>query len=163
MENGVKTRATRDELSTDGTIFTTTVTEFRPTGPVMTSHIVFRRLSGSNDFAGQWLDTNYVHQHAIMTLRLDNQTIHISYPNAGQYIDAPLDGSDAVVQGDNPKGVTYGARLAGPRELLSLTKSDGRVLSQGSLKLSDDGRDIIESWWNPDRPNDKGVFVYEKQ
>src|ERR1700757_4276465 len=36
-ENGVKTRATHDELSPDGKVFTTTVTEFRPNGPVITS------------------------------------------------------------------------------------------------------------------------------
>lgn len=50
-ENGVKTRATHDELSTDGKVFATTVTEFRPNGPVITSQIIFSRLSGSNDFA----------------------------------------------------------------------------------------------------------------
>jgi hypothetical protein len=55
-ENGVKTRATHDELSTDGKIFTTTVTELRPNGPMVTSQIVFSRLSGSNDFAGEWRD-----------------------------------------------------------------------------------------------------------
>lgn len=162
-ENGVKTRATRDELSTDGKIFTTTVTEFRPTGPIVTFHTTFPRLSGSSDFTGQWLDMSDIHQHAIMTLRIDNQAMHISFPNAGQYIDAPLDGVDAVVHGYNPNGTTYGARFAGGCELLFLTKSNGKVFSQGSLKLSADGRDIIDTWWNPDRPYDKGVFVYEKQ
>lgn len=90
-ENGVKTRATHDELSTDGKVFTTTVTEFRPSGPVITTQIVFSRLSGSNDFAGQWRDTNYLQQHTDMTLRLDNQALHVDYPSAGQHIDAPLD------------------------------------------------------------------------
>jgi hypothetical protein len=36
-ENGKKTRATHDELSTEGEVFTTTVTEFRQSGPVITS------------------------------------------------------------------------------------------------------------------------------
>jgi hypothetical protein len=104
-EKGAKTRATHDELSTDGKTFATTVTEFRPdqpigndrtlvcvtkggkaldiiarNGPPVTSQIVFSRLSGSNDFAGQWRDTNYLQQHAEMTLRLDNRTLHIDYP-----------------------------------------------------------------------------------
>src|ERR1700688_1612163 len=57
-ENGVKTRATHDEISSDGKFFTTTVTEFRTSGPVITSQIVFSRLSGSNDFAGRWRDTS---------------------------------------------------------------------------------------------------------
>jgi hypothetical protein len=87
-ENGVKTRATHDELSTDGKAFTTTVTEFRPSGPVITSQTVFSRLSGADGFAGQWLDTIYLQQHADMILKLDDQVLHIDYPSAGQQIDA---------------------------------------------------------------------------
>ena len=162
-ENGVKTRATHDELSTDGKVFTTTVTEFRPTGPIITSQIVFSRLSGSNGFAGQWRDTSYLQQHADMTLRLNSQAMHISYPNAGQYIDAPFDGVGAAVHGPNGEGATYAARLAGRRELLYLTKRNGKALAQGSLKLSNDGRIITDSWWNPDRPVDKGTLVYDKR
>jgi hypothetical protein len=163
-ENGVKTRATHDELSTDGKVFTTTVTEFRPNGPIITSQTVFSRLSGSNDFAGQWLDTIYLQQHADMTLRLDNQDLHIEYPSAGQEIDAPLDGVEAPVRGPQaPEGTTYSARSVGRREIRTLTKRNGKVFTQGSLKLSNDGRIITESWWNPDRPADKGTLVYDKR
>jgi hypothetical protein len=99
-----------------------------------------------------------------MTLRLDSQTLHIGYSSAGQYIDAPLDGVDAAVHGPHaPEGMTYSVRLAGRREILTLAKRNGKPLIQGSLELSGDGRVITESWWNPDRPTDKGVFVYEKQ
>jgi hypothetical protein len=163
-ENGVKTRAAHDELSTDGKAFTTTVTEFRPDGPVITSQIVFSRLSGSNDFAGQWRDTSYLQQHADMTLKLDNQALHIDYPSSGQHIDAPLDGVEAAVRG--PKileGTTYAARPAGNREFLIVTKLHGKVFSQASLKLSNDGRVITETSWNPDRPAAKGTLVYEKK
>jgi len=162
-ENGVKTRATHDELSTDGKMFTTTVTEFRPSGPVVTSRTIFSRLSGANGFAGQWLDTIYLQQHADMTLRLDNQVLHIDYPSAGQHIDAPLNGAEAAVRGSYADGTTFATRVAGRRELLTLTKRNGKVLSQGSLKLSNDGRTVTDSWWNPDRPDDKGMLVYEKR
>lgn len=170
-ENGVKMRFTRDELSTDGKAFTTTMTEFRPSGAVITSQIIFSRLSGSNGFAGRWRDTSYLQQHADMTLRLDSQTLHIGYPSAGQYIDAPLNGVDAAVHGVHaPKGVTYAVRAAEKYKLftlnykfLTLTKRNGKVLTQGSLELSDDGRTITNSWWNPDRPDDKGTLVYEKK
>ena len=163
-ENGVKTRATHDELSTDGKVFTTTVTEFRTNGPVVTSQTVFSRLSGSNDFAGQWLDTIYFQQHADMTLRLDNQDLHIEYPSAGQQIDAPLNGVEAAVRGPHAsEGTTYSARSVGRREIRTLTKRNGKVFTQGSLKLSNDGRIITQSWWNPDRPDDKGTLVYDKQ
>lgn len=90
--------ATHWELSTDGKAFTSTVTEFRPNEPVITSQTVFSRLSGSDDFAGQWRNTSYLQQHADMTLRLDNQALHIDYPSAGQHVDAPLNGVEAAVR-----------------------------------------------------------------
>ena len=163
-ENGIKTRATHDELSTDGKLLTTTVTEFQRNGHVITSQIFFSRLSGFNGFAGQWLDTIYLQQHADMTIRLDNQALHIDYPSAGQQFDAPLDGVEAAVRGPHtPEGTTYSARSAGRREFLTLTKQNGRDFAQGSLELSDDGRVITESWWNPGRPADKGTLVYDRK
>jgi hypothetical protein len=160
-ENGVKTSATHDEISTDGKVLTTTVTEFRPSGAV-THQIAFSRLSGSNDFAGKWRDTSYLQQHADMTLRLESRALQIDYPSAGQHIDAPLDGAEATVHGVL-EGVTYALRVAGRRKFLTWTKRNGSVLNEGSLVLSRDGKVITHSWWNPDRPNDVGTFVYEKE
>jgi hypothetical protein len=163
-ENGAKTRATHDELSTDGKVFTTTVTEFRPNGPVITSQIIFSRLSGSNGFAGQWRDTSYLQQHADMTLRLDKQVLHIDYPSAGQQIDAPLDGIDEAVRGPHVLGgSTFAVRPAGRREFRTVAKRQGKLFSQGTLELSNDGRAITDSWWNPSQPADKGTLVYDKK
>jgi len=163
-ENGVKTNAYHWELSSGGRILTLTTTAFRPNGPVVTARIVVSRMSGSNGFAGQWRDTSYLQRYADMTLRTDSRTLSIGYPSAGQYIDAPLNGTDAVVRGPQaPEGMTYEVSAGGKREFLILTKSSGKVLTQGSLELSGDGRLIVDSWWNPGRPNDKSTFVYEKQ
>lgn len=163
-ENGIKTIVNHWELLAGGTVLTETATEFRPSGPVVTGQIIASRMSGSNDFAGKWRDTSYLQQHADMTLRLDNQTLHIGYPNAGQYIDASLDGADTAVHGPNaPEKTTRAVRRAGKREFLILSKRNKKVLTQGSLELSNDGRTITDSWWNPDRPTDKGTLVYERQ
>jgi hypothetical protein len=162
-ENGAKTKASHWELSADGKVLTMTATAFRPSGPVITIRVVASRMSGSDGFAGQWRDPSYLQRHADMTLRLDTQTLHIGYPSAGQYIDAPLDGVDAAVLGPHPEGVAYAARLVGQREFLVLMKRDDKVLLEDSLELSNDGRVITYSWWNPDRPTDKGTFVYEKK
>jgi hypothetical protein len=163
-ENGVKTRFTHDQLSTDGKVFTTTVTEFRPSGPVVTSQITFSRLSGSDGFAGKWRDTLYLQEHKDMRLRLDNQTLHIKYPSVGQQIDAPLDGVDAAVRGPHVlDGATYAVRPVGNREFHFVTKRHGEPFKQGSLELSSDGRTITDTSWNPDRPADKGTLVYEKK
>ena len=163
-ENGVKTRATHDELSTDGKVFTTTVTEVRQNGPVITSQIIFSRLSGSDGFAAQWRDTSYLQQHADMILRLDKQALHIDYPSAGQQIDAPLDGIDAAVRGPHvPEGSTFAVRPAGRREFRTVTKRRGKFSNQGTLELSNDGRAITDSWWNPSQPADTGTLVYDKK
>lgn len=53
-ENGVKTNAYHWELSTDGKVYTSTATAFRPNGPIVTAQIVASRMSGSDGFAGQW-------------------------------------------------------------------------------------------------------------
>jgi hypothetical protein len=162
-ENGVKTSVLHWELSGDGTVFTTTATEFRPTGPVITLQVVASRVSGSDGFAGQWRDPSYLQRHADMTLSLDTQTLHIGYPSAGQYIDAPLDGVDAAVRGPHVQGMTYAVRRVGRREISILAKRDGKVVTQDSLELSNDGRVITDSWWNPDRLSGKGTLVYEKK
>lgn len=140
------------------------MTAFRPGGPVTTGQFVAWRTSGSNDFAGQWRDTTYLQRHDEMMLRLDNRVLHIGYASGGEYVDAPLDGADAAVHGPYVLGgVTYSIKPAGQRKFLVLTKRNGSVLTQGSLELSDDGRILTDSWWNPDRPTDKSTLVYEKQ
>jgi hypothetical protein len=163
-ENGVKTKTSHWELSDGRKALRVMSTAFRPSGPVFTGQIVALRMSGSNDFAGQWRDTTYLQQHADMTLELDTQALHIGYPSAGQYVDAPIDGVDSAVRGPHaPEGTTYAVRLLGRRKISTLTKRNGKTLTQGSLELSDDGRVITESWWNSGRPTDKGVFVYERE
>lgn len=163
-EHGVEMSASHWELSSDGKVLTATSTAFRPSGPVTTMQIVASRMSGSNDFAGQWQDRSYLQRHADMTLGLDSQTLRLGYPSAGQYIDAPLTGVDAAVHGPHAtEGVTYSVRIVGKREILTLTKHDGKVLTQGHLELSADGRAITETWWDPDQPTNKGTFVYEKR
>lgn len=163
-KNGTKTNAYQWELSSDGKFLTSTAAVFRFGGPVVTSQIISSRMSGLNSFAGQWQDMSYLQRHANMTLKLDSHILHISYPSAGQYVDVPLDGEDAVVRGPHaPEGTTYAARLVRRHEIHTLTKRNGKALTQGSLELSDNGRVITESWWNPGQPADKGIFVYEKK
>jgi len=141
-----------------------TATTFRPSGPVAAGQMAASRISGSNGFAGQWRDTSYIQRHSDLTLRRDGQTLHLSYPGAGQYVDAPFGGVDAAVHGISaPEKMTYSVRMAGRREIHTPTKLNGKALTQGSLVLSDDGKDITSSWWSPGRPTDKRTLVYEKK
>lgn len=141
-----------------------TTTTFRPGGAVLTNRIVASRVTGSDGFAGQWRDAGYLERHANMTVRLESQTLQIGYPDAGELIDASLDGGDAPVHGPHaPEGVTWAVKGAEQREFFVVTKRNGKVLTQGSLELSKDGRVLTDSWWNPDEPATKSTLVYDKK
>jgi hypothetical protein len=164
IENGVKTNTYHWELSADGKIFTITGTTFRPSGPAITGQLIATRISGSNDFAGEWKATSAILPAPELTLRLDSRYLHISYPNRGQDVDVPLNGADATVHGPlAPEGVTYSLRLVGRREISVEKKRDGVPFNLGSLKLSDDGKIVTESWWTPDRLGEKSTYVYERK
>ncbi|HEY4949175.1 MAG TPA: hypothetical protein VIH88_02460 [Candidatus Acidoferrales bacterium] len=164
MENGAKTNTYHWELSAGGKIFTATATAFHPSGPVIMGQLVATRISGSNDFAGEWKDTNFLQPNPELTLKLDSQYLHISYPNRGSEVDVPLNGPDAAVHGPlAPQGMTYSVQSVGRREISILTKRNGKPLKQGSLELGGDGRVITESWWAPGHPAEKSTFVYEKK
>jgi len=163
-DNRVKTSAFHWELSAGGKVLTLLATAFGTNGPVSTDQIVYSRLSGSSDFVGHWRNTSYLQKYAEMTMKLDNQALHIGYPNAGQYIDAALDGVDTADHGPHAQeGATSAVRAAGNREFHTVTKRHDKVLTQGSLELSKDGRTITDTWWIPDQPSDKSTLVYEKQ
>jgi hypothetical protein len=164
MENGVKTNTYHWELSPGGKTLTMTATAFHPSGPVIMGQLVATRISGSNDFAGDWKDTGFLQPPPELTLRLDSHYLHISYPNRGKDVDVPLNGADAAVHGPlAPEGMTYSVQSAGRREISILTKRNGKPSKQGSLELSGDGRVVIESWWAPGHPAEKSRFVYEKE
>jgi hypothetical protein len=164
IENGVKTNTYHWELSAGGKTFTMTATAFRPSGPVIMGQLVATRSTGSNDFAGEWKDVRFLQSGEELTLRLDSQFLHISYPDSGSYIDAPFTGADAAEHGVHTlDGVTYSVRIGGPRQIFILVKRDGKALTQSSLELSGGGRVITESRWVPGHPADKGTLVYERQ
>ncbi len=164
MENGVKTNTYHWELSSDGKILTATATALNPSGPVIMGRLVAARVSGFNDFSGEWRDTNFLQRRAQMKLRIDSRYLHLGYPSAGEYVDAPLDGADAEMKGPGALvGTTYSVLAGGRRELLMLGKRDGKSFTQDLLKLSDDRRVIIDTWVNPAQTTDKGTLVYERE
>ena len=164
MEKGVKTTTYHWELSDGGKIFTSTVTALRPSGPVIIGQLVLSRMSGSYDFVGQWRDTRFLQWDAQLTLRLDSQYLHIGYPSAGQYVDAPLSGADSVVYGrDASKRVTFAVRRTGQREFFILGKNSGKPFRRQTLELSADGRVVTVSWLDSDEQSAKTTLVFEKQ
>ena len=163
-EDGVMTNAFKWELSNQGMTFTSTKITYSSDGPSVSAWIVASRISGDSDFAGQWRDTSYLQQHAVMVLKLDHQVLQVSYPSVSLFYSASLDGTDTVVHGPRTEDkTTYSARVVRRREISFLTKHYGKVQSEGKLSLSNDGRSIMESWSNPNNPADRGMLVYKKE
>jgi hypothetical protein len=163
-ENGKIAATIRRELSADGKMLTHKGTVIRTDGSVKSIENVYTRTSGSMGFAGGWRNTYQGESHSQMRLALSERSLHLEYIEHEQYYDLPLDGSDAMMHGQwISQGLTMSIKPHGPWEFLTFLKQQGEVLSQGSMRVSPDGRTLIEEYWRPDKPDERAVFLYEKQ
>jgi hypothetical protein len=163
-ENGVKVSTGHLELSADGKMLTSDRTSVLPDGSVKSRKSVYSRTSGSMGFAGGWKDTRHFESRPQLLLSLDQQRLHISFSEGGQYIDLPLDGSDAPMHGPGvPQGLTMAVKSHGPREFLTEKKVGNNIVNQGFLRLSMNGRTLVEEYWRPSQPEQKARLVYDKQ
>ena len=163
-EDGKKVGTTHWELSSDGRALKEKGNSTGADGSVRTTERIYLRTSGSNGFVGGWQDTKRLESRPQMVLALNDRVLHVAFSGNGQYMDAPLDGTDSPCHGPSiPKGCTIAIRPNGPREFLSVRKIDGKIVNQGALQLSTDGNTLIEQYWRPSRPDEKATLVYEKQ
>jgi hypothetical protein len=164
-KNGIKTLTVQWELSPDGKMLTVKATSLSGDGSTRPWVSQYLRVSGSTGFAGGWRNTNpLVHVPPIWQIRLGNHRLQYAFPGRSQYADVALDGSDATVRGTGtPVGSSIAFKELSPRDLSMTKKLDGQVLSIGYLQITADGRSLTESYWSPERPNEKAVLVYEKQ
>jgi hypothetical protein len=152
------------KLSADGTLLSITSTSAGPSGTAMRStENVFARIGKSIGFAGGWKNLKpFGNRHRILQLALRGDTLHLVHLETGLYADIRLDGSDAPVQGESVLlGTTIGLKPSGSHEFLIRQKVQGRIVNEGSLKLSGDGQALIEEYWVPGS-NQKSMLVYER-
>jgi hypothetical protein len=156
---------THDELSADGNTMSVRQTVFREDGTVETKNFTYARTVRGRGFAGAWRDTDPEHIAPVtMVTKLTGSTLHISYPNEREVMDIPLDGSDAPVRG-LPTGVniTLSAKVDGPLRIVTQRKRDGKVLNEGDLMLSPDGRTLLQRAWRAENPSRTTITVYDRQ
>jgi hypothetical protein len=162
--NGLETGTGHWELSPDGKTFTMTATEPSASGPIVMNRVVSSRISGTDSFEGKWRDMSYLEKHAELTLKLDERTLQIGYPNAGQWVNAPLDGTDAPVQGPHaPKGLSFSVRAGGSRLFSIINTRNGKTILNERLELSADGATVTDLWWGTEKSSGTGKLVYERQ
>jgi hypothetical protein len=163
-ENGAKVTTAHWELSADGKMLTIRGTSIQSDGSVKPKEVIYLRTSASTGLAGGWTDTKRLKSIPPLSLALNERSLHIAYSDGGQYMDAPLDGSDASMHGPGvPQGLTMAISPHGPREFLTLRKFGGQIVNQGSLRLSADGSYLVEQYWPPNKPDQKAILVYERQ
>ena len=162
--NGKKIRTSHWELSADGKALTIKRTAIEAAGSVKASETVYSRPSASAGFAGDWLDTKRLESRPSLLIVMNERSLHLAFPESGQYADIPLNGSDAPLHGPGaPQGLTMAIRPYSLREFHTVKKSGGSVINEGSLSLSEDGHTLLEQYWRPERPEQKAMLVYEKQ
>ena len=153
----------RWELSDDGRRLTITGTSIQANKSAKSRETTYSRVSGTVGFAGGWKDTKSLESRHQLLLSLDDRRLHIAFSDSGQFSDSPLDGSDARLQGPGaPEGLTIAITPHGPQEFFTTKKLRGKVVNQGSLRLSADGCTLVEEYWRPERPDEKAVLVYER-
>jgi hypothetical protein len=164
-ENGAKVTTAHWELSSDGKMLTIKGTSTQADGSVKPRQTTYSRTSGpSSSFAGGWTNTKRLESRPDLVLTLNGQTLHIAFSDGEHFMESPLDGSDATMHGPGvPQGLTMAIRSSSPREFRTLKKMSGQIVNEGSMRLSADGRVLVEEYWNPNRPDEKATLVYEKQ
>jgi hypothetical protein len=163
-ENGV-VATTHWELSPDGRMLTLKRTSIQADGSVKPRETVYSHTSGSSiGFAGGWTNTKRLESRPQLVLVLKERSLHIAFPESGQFTDPALDGSDAPIHGPGvPQRLTMAIRPHGRQEFLTVKKVGDQIINQGSLSLSADGRILVEEYWSPSAPDQKATLVYEKQ
>jgi len=163
-ESGREVASAHWELSDDEKMLTINGTTVRPDGSIKSIEHVYSRTSASVGFAGGWRDTKRLESRPPLQLTLSDRTLHVMFSDDGQYVDAPLDGSDAPMHGPGvPQDLTFAITPHGTRELLTTRKLRGQIINQGFLRLSADGLELVEAYWRSGRPDEKAVLVYERQ
>ena len=152
-------------LSGDQSLLTQKVLATGPHAVESTQVHVYRRSSGLHGFAGAWTDVQAVSREPkLLTTSVSDFTLRLSSPSEGEYVQAKLDGSTARMEGvKSGANVTLSARLEGPLSIATEKRLNGELRSRGRLRLSEDGRSLVEESWQPDHPDAKTKLVYRKR
>lgn len=160
------TLATADwDLSPDNRKLTIRSKTADPKAPVKSSQNVYDRLTGTTGFAGDWRNPKILETRPqVLYLSRRWESLHFAYPEARQYTNAPLDGSDAVIHGPlMSDDFTMSLKPNGPQEFLQTYKQKGEILREGTLRIADDLHTLTIESWHPENPSQKTVLVFTKQ
>jgi hypothetical protein len=148
-------------LSPDGQTLRDDFTNVQPDGSRLTTHYLYRRLSGSSGFPGTWESTTPP-AGLNLEVRIEPDGGNgLSVATAGGEKTIVFDGRDHDLAGSRD-GATLSARRSGPRGFEYTEKTAGKVERVHRFQLARDGRAFTETLRlaGQGRPD---VLVFERE
>ncbi len=163
--NGKETQTSFWNISLDGKTFTTRTNRLHPDGTQTFSEKIFTRKAGTVGFPGRWQEPTPLDSlDTVLQIELNGTRLHLAYPDIGEYSDSPIDGSVVPVQGLRvaPK-LAISTREISPLEFDTKTILSGRVIREGTIRISESDRTLVQESWGVQHPDEKDRLVYDKQ
>ena len=149
------------KLSKDGRILHDAFTDAQPDGSTLKVDYVYRRISGSTGFAGEWESTT---KPLGLKLELGIQPYDgkgLSFVSPGSEKNVIFDGRHHAVPGAKD-GLTLTGRRRGPRALEYAEMSGGKIEHARRFQLSSDGRTLTETIRTAGQAT-PDIFVFERE
>ncbi len=161
---GIRGLGVQKSTIADGRLLTVISAAAGGKGLVTPAATSYERDSGTTGFAGGWKLANpFTTSPKHLQLAQKDQTLHIAFPDTGEYADVTLDGSDAKMSGPSvPDGITISITPEGPQEFATSNKYNGTIVNLGTFRISGDGRTLHEEFALPGSMQ-KNHLVYDKQ
>lgn len=151
-------------LSADGKTLTVQGTETRPDGSTQDYTNVYKRESGTSGLVGKWVNVKAQGVAGTMVIETKGDWVKIYSPEYKATAESKMDGNNIAVKGpDVPPETWTTVKMAGPNKLQYSDKEKDKVLDEGVMTLSADGKTLLEEQWAPGKMNEKTTLVYDRQ
>jgi hypothetical protein len=155
-------------LSADGRALSAVTTKVSPDHPPVTVTTEMSRNGAGDGFFAKWTSTKLAVSGgtpALLTIGTTSAgVVTWSYsPDAASLSGLP-DGTPLPVVGPGiPPGDTISFQTVSPRRMEFVTAHDGKTMTVGYYQLSEDGRQLDDTYWDPKDPAIRQTKVYRRQ
>lgn len=164
-QNGKLDQTTHRQLDASGKSYTSTSIYFRPDGGKTVTKTTFVRVGKGSGIAGTWRSTSTSSNHVgTFTMRVDGNSMHFESPEDRMTWNGKLDGTPAAAHGpDMPNSLMVSERSEGPNKIVTEVMVGGKHVWHSEDTMGADHKSYTEIAWDPDKPNEKQTYVYDKQ
>ena len=165
MANGTVLSKSHRTISADGKTMTIDGTTMHADGTTAKFDDTYKRISGTTGMAGTWKDVkDKASGTGAMVISISGDTVHLEFPANKSVFDGKLDGSDSPYTGPTlPQGALQSYKADGPTKISYATKYKDKVLSEGIMTVSADGKTLSDEYWVAGKKAEKRTLVYDKQ